>query len=213
MFDIEYKGGNTVVIATKKLTVVFDPKQSLIGLKDYVAKDALQIATEPRFVHDDTAYRLIVDGPGEYEIADVSMRGIVAMRHIDDLAVAPGATIYQLEIGGIRIAVLGNISDKLSEDQLEALGVIDVVILPVGGGGYTLDATSAASAVRQIEPKVVIPVHYADEGLRYEVPQDTIDTFTGELSAPVEQVASKYKLKGTASLPQALTVIVIDRSS
>lgn len=212
MFDIEYKGGNTVVITTKKVSVVFDPKQSLIGLKDLVVKDAIEIVTEARFQVADKAYRLFLDSPGEYEIADVSVRGIAASRHIDDPSVSPVATIYQLEVGGVRMAVLGNIAPKLNDDQLEAIGVVDIVVIPVGGNGYTLDATSAAALVRQLEPKVVIPVHYADSSLKYEVPQDALDVFVSELGAPVEQSGNKYKLKAVSSLPEVLTTVVVDRS-
>ena len=60
--------------------------------------------------------------------------------------------MYRIEAGDIRAALLGNIYEKLDEDQLEALGVIDVLIIPVGGNGYTLDPTGAAKLVRQIEP-------------------------------------------------------------
>lgn len=209
MFDIEYKGGNTVVITTKKMSVVFDPKLSLVGLKDISVKDGVQVATEPRFATQDDSYRLAIEGPGEYEVADVSIKGIPVQRHIDTEEVAPAATVYQLQIGGVRIAVIGNIAPKLSEDQLEKIGVVDLVIIPVGGGGYTLDATSAATLVRQLEPKGVIPVHYADSTLKYEVPQEKLDVFTEELGAPVEESVSKYKVK---SLPQVLTVIPISRS-
>jgi L-ascorbate metabolism protein UlaG (beta-lactamase superfamily) len=121
------------------------------------------------------------------------------------------STVYRVEVGDARIALVGNISPKLDEDQLEALGLIDILILPVGGGGYTLDATSAAGLVRQIDPKVVIPVHYADDGLKYEVPQDTLETFVKELGAPVE-ITAKYKVKSAALLPVVLTVVEITRS-
>lgn len=209
MFDIEYKGGNTVVITTKKISVIFDPRLSLLGLKDMTAKGGVQVATEARFATHDEAYRLSIEGPGEYEIADVSIRGVAAQRHIDTEEVTPVATLYQLEISGVRIAVLGNIAPKLSEDQLERIGVVDIVVIPVGGGGYTLDATAAATLVRQLEPKAVVPVHYADSSLKYEVPQESLDVFTSELGAPVEDSVSKYKVK---SLPQVLTVVPINRT-
>lgn len=212
MFDIEYKGGNTVVITTKKVSIVFDPKQSLIGLKDLVVKDAIEVVTEERFQVVDKAYRLLLDSPGEYEIADVSVRGIAASRHIDDSSVSPAATVYQLEVGGVRMAVLGNIAPKLNDDQLEAIGIVDIVVIPVGGNGYTLDATSATSLVRQLEPKAVIPIHYVDSSLKYEVPQDTLDVFTSELGAPIEQSGNKYKLKAISNLPEVLTTVIVDRS-
>jgi len=212
MFDIEYKGGNGVVIATKKTTAVIDPKLSLVGLKDRSVKGAVEITTEPRFAVNGEEATLVIEGPGDYEIGDFSIHGVSAWRHIDTEANEKIATIYRLEVGEARIALLGNIAPKLSEDQLEEIGVVDILILPVGGGGYTLDATSAAALVRQIDPKVVIPVHFADSGLSYEVPQDTFETFTKELGAPVEVAGAKYKLKSAASLPAALTVFQIERS-
>ena len=211
MFDIEYKGGNTVVFATKKTVLVADPKTSLVGLKDTVIKEAVEVATESRFALDSKEAKLAIEGPGEYEIGDFSLHGTSATRHIDTNASEKIGTIYRIEVGDVRIALLGNIAPKLSEDQLEELGVIDIVVLPVGGGGYTLDASSAVAAVRQIDPKVVIPVHYDDGALKYEVPQDTLETFVKELGVPVETV-SKYKVKAISSLPSTLTLIELTRS-
>lgn len=211
MFDIEYKGGNGLIIATKKLTAVIDPRLSVVGLKDLSVNDMIEIVTEPRFMINEKDSQIQIEGPGEYELGDFSIRGTSAIRHLDTNADEKIATIYHIEIGDVRIALLGNVDPQLSEDQLEFLGVVDILILPVGGGGYTLDATSAAGLVRQIDPKVVIPTHYADSTLHYEVPQDTLETFTKELGAPVETTA-KFKVKAVTSLPQALTVVAITRS-
>lgn len=210
MFDIEYKGGNTVVLSTKKATLVTDPKQSMVGLKDLVLKDAIELATEKRLALNSEDARLSIEGPGEYEIADFSIRGIPAKRHIDSDDAESLSTIYRIEIGAVRIGLLGNISPILSEDQLEGVGVVDILIIPVGGNGYTLDATSAASIVRQVEPKVVIPIHYADNALAYEVPQEEVEVFIKELGAPVE-AASKYKVKSSAAIPEVLTVVKLER--
>jgi len=106
---------------------------------------------------------------------------------------------------------LGNIYEQLNDDKLEELGVVDILIIPVGGNGYTLDATGAVSLVRKISPKVVVPVHYADDALAYEVHQDNLDLFVKELDVPVETV-SKYKVKGAATLPSTLTVMEVTRS-
>lgn len=211
MFDIEYKGGNSVVITTKKATIVIDPKLSEIGLKDITTKDAIEVATEPRLALGDPQAQVLIEGPGEYEMGDLSFKGIGASRYVDKATDEYLSTIYHVEINDIRIGVIGNIAAKLSEDQLEELGVIDILVLPVGGGGLTLDAGSAASLIRQIDPKVVIPTHYAAKGLLYEVPQDSLEVFVKELGAPVESV-SRYKVKSAASLPDTLIVVSLDRS-
>lgn len=210
MLEIEYKGGNAVVLSTKKTEVVIDPNVNMLGLKSLPMTDKVELATEARFASDAKDVKIAIESPGDYEIGDFSIHGVAARRHIDSEGQLD--TIYRIEVGEIALGILGNIDPKLSEDQQEEIGVIDILIVPVGGGGYTLDATSAVTIVRQLEPKAVIPVHYADNQVKYEVPQDVLDTFVRELSAPVEDAGVKYKLKGASSLPQALTVIKLDRS-
>lgn len=208
MLEIEYKGAGCVVIETKKTKVVTDP---LLPGQSSLEKtnDAVILATEPRFVADNGA-KLVIDGPGEYEVGDFSVRGEAAKRSIDH-SDENNTTIYRIEVKDVRIGLLGNIAAPLSEDQLEALGVLDILILPVGGNGYTLDAVAAASLIRQIDPRVVIPVHYQDSAVTYEVPQAPLDEFTKELAVTVEQV-TKYKVKSAASLPATLTVVEVQRT-
>ncbi|RWZ78479.1 MAG: Zn-dependent hydrolase [Candidatus Microsaccharimonas sossegonensis] len=211
MFEIEYKGANSVSISTKKSVLVTDPKLSLVGLKDVSTKDAVELATEARFaLHSENA-RLNIEGPGEYGVADFDIKGIAARRHLDSEAQPLMSTIYRVEINETRIAIVGNIYEKLSEAQLEDIGLIDILIIPVGGNGYTLDVTGAASVIRSIDPKIVIPVHYADAGITYEVQQDSLETFTKELGAPVEELP-KFRLKQGAALPPVLTTVVLTRA-
>jgi len=206
MFELEYKGGNTIVLNNKKSVFIIDPKQSLIGLKDINTKDAIEISTEDRFSTFNPQAKLIIDG-----IADVEVKGIPAKRHID-ADETNQATVYRIEVEDARVAVLGNIQGKLTDEQLEELGIIDILVIPIGGGGYTLDATAAASLTRSIGAKVVIPVHYADKELKYEVPQDGIDLFIEELGAPVEEMP-KLKYKKNSALPVALTIYKLARTS
>lgn len=209
MFDIEYKGGNTVTIATKKATLVIDPKLSIVGLKDLAIKGSVELATEERFAINSDDAKLVIEGPGEYGVAEFDIKGIAAQRHLD--AEGLRSTMYRIETGDIRIGVIGNIYEKLSDDQLEELGIIDILIIPIGGNGYTLDATGAAHLIGKIAPKVVIPVHYADSALTYEVAQDSLGQFVTELGVLVETVA-KYKVKNSASIPANLSIIELSRS-
>lgn len=211
MFEIEYKGANCVVVSSKKANIVIDPKLSIVGLKDANVKDAIELATEARFALNSKDARLVLEGPGEYGVADFDIKGIAAQRHLDAETDPKAATIYRIETTDVRAVVFGNIYEKLTEDQLEEIGIVDIAIVPVGGNGYTLDATGAATVVRQVEPKIVIPVHYADDAIKYEVPQSDLETFTSELGAPVEE-APKLRLKNSAALPAALTVYKLARS-
>ena len=212
MFDIEYKGANAVIFTTKKLKVVVDPGLDIAGHKDVAVKDSVVLLTEDRLRPKSNDYRLLFDGPGEYEVGDVSIVGVAARRNIDAEDQGKASTIYRLTIDDTKIAVLGNIAPKLDDDQLEAIGMVDIVVVPVGGGGLTLDSKDAAAIVRQIEPKAVVPVHFDDPALKYEVPQEKADLIVTELSAGVIEAGPKFKLKNTSSIPDRLTVIMISRS-
>lgn len=210
MFDIGYKGANCITINTKKASLVLDPKLSLVGQKDASVKDKIEIVTEDRFKVD-FDQRVLFDYPGDYEVANFSIKGVSARRHIDGPEAKMISTMYRIEVEGVRIAVLGNIDASLSEEQLEEIGIVDILVIPVGGGGYTLGATEATQVARQVEARVTIPIHYADEGLNYEVPQDDLELFQKEMGVESETVEGKYKVKSASALPENNVILVISR--
>lgn len=207
--DIEFKGANCVLITTKKTGLVVDPKLSSVGLKDIMPKNAIVLATQAAtLAADDDA--VVIDRPGEYEVRDFSIVGTAAERMIDHDK-SQMSTIYRVIVGDIRFAIVGHVAAPLSDEQLEVLGVIDVAIVPVGGNGYTLDAHQAVGVIRQIDPKVVIPTHYADSRVSYEVPQMDLEPFLKELGAVQHEKTPKWKLKGI--LPDVLTVMELERTA
>lgn len=206
--EFEYKGGNCVVITAKQGTLVIDGKLSTIGLKDIQPKDAIELATQVGFSSD--AGRVAVDMPGEYEVSDISILGVAAARMIDyDGSLQ--ATMYRVAFPELSIAILGHIAVPLTDDQLESLGVVDVLILPVGGGGYTLDAHHAIEVVHKINPRVIIPTHYADIHTNYEVLQDSLAPFLEKLGT-AHEIMAKWKVKNGV-LPEVQTVIELTRTS
>lgn len=208
--DVEYKGGNCIVISSKKESFVTDPKLSDLGLKDQGSQATALLLTQAGFGVKPNEDALVIDGPGEYEVSNCSIRGIAAKRHSELKDDAENATMYRLDFEDIGMVILGHIDPNLSEDQLESLGLVDVLVVPVGGNGYTLDAKSAVDIIRRIEPKVVIPTHYGEEGVNYEVPQQPVEDFIKELGAASEELP-KLKLR-SGMLPPTLTVYRLTRS-
>lgn len=210
MVEIEYFGGNAVKITSNKQVAVINPKRSHFGLKDLDAKQAIEIVTADNLVVNDSEAILLIDGPGEYEVRNYSIKGIPANSYQDMDKGCKDNNIYSIEVDDVKIAILGNVEAKLSESQLEDIGVVDILILPVGGGGFTLYGKEAAKIVKQIEPKIAVPIHFAGDGLNYEVAQDTDDEFTGELGTEVEK-ADKLVIKKIADLPESLKVVKLNR--
>lgn len=211
MFEISYNGGTSVTITTKKSALVTDAKLSVHGLKDVILKDATELATEERFLTNDEKFALSLSYPGSYEVSDFSINGFAEKRHIDGAEDGQKAVIYSIDVSGIKIGYLGNVGPDISDSQMENLGVLDILILPVGGNGYTLDATSAAKIARSSDAKIIIPTSYQEDGVDYEVAQASVDTFIKELGFEVETV-SKFKLKSAGALPEKAKIVKIDRS-
>jgi len=191
--EFQYYGGNCVRITTKNASFVVDDNLASLGAKsvtkpDDVALFTMQPDTQPEA-------RLVVSDPGEYEVSEVSIFGVAARGHMQEKDEAASATMYKLQYEDTRVAIVGHVHPDLSEDQLEELGVIDILIVPVGGGGYTLDATGAAQLIKKIEPKLVIPTHYAEKGLNYEVPQASLEEAIKNLGMEPRETLGKFKPK------------------
>lgn len=206
--EIQYYGANCIRLTTKKTSIVVDDNLAALGLKPIAGQNDILLSTNPLFSKS-AAVKFSADTPGEYEIAGASIKGIAARAHMDE-ADKKTATIYTVAAGDVRIAIIGHIFPELDEDQLEQIGRVDIVIVPVGGNGYTLDGVGALSIIRKVEPKVIVPTHYADKAIKYEVPQQELaEALKGLAMEPSEPVA-KYKAKA-AEPTDILTLVVLER--
>lgn len=202
--EITYHGANCLTLTTKKATVVIDDNLADIGAKT-INKATIRIYSNRNLKPETPADEaFVIDGPGEYEISKVSVIGVPAQSHMDE----PGkhtATIYKVISEGVSLAIVGHVMSDLSDEQLEQIGVVDILIVPVGGNGYTLDKIGAAKMIKKIEPKAVIPTHYAQKGINYEVPQAELAEFMTEIGAePTKE--DKLKLKGGVIAGENLVV-------
>lgn len=186
--EIKYFGANAIRVQTKKVGVVVDDNLSSLGQKSVTKPNDLSVYTRKQ---DETKLPksvFYVDRPGEYEVMNVSIKGVSAQAHIDE----PGtknAVMYRLVINDFKIGIIGHVYPDISEEQLEALGMIDVLFIPVGGNGYTLDAIGALKIIKKIGPSIVVPTHYKDPKIKYEVPQDSIEDVRKVFSMePVEEM-------------------------
>ncbi|HVS44560.1 MAG TPA: MBL fold metallo-hydrolase [Candidatus Dormibacteraeota bacterium] len=128
-----------------------------------------------------------VSGPGEYELRGVSVVGVAA----------GDTTIMRVEVDDVRVCALGRLRRQLAEHEIDALGHVDVLAVPVGGGD-ALEAQAAARLVNALEPAIVVPVRYAVAGLAGDY--DPVDRFAKEMGL-AEGWAPQPKLNLTGSLP------------
>jgi L-ascorbate metabolism protein UlaG (beta-lactamase superfamily) len=206
--DLQFYGANCLSLTHKGARIVIDDNLADLGAKSIIKADDVALFTGPHGAAD-TA-RLVFDGPGEYEVSDISVIGIAARAHIDE----PGqqtATMFKLVVGDQSILVTGHIYPELSDIQLEAIGLVDVLVVPVGGSGYTTDAIGALKLIKEIEPKLVVPTHYDDKALKYPVPQADLHHALNELAMEPKETVSKLKVK-PAELSDVTQLIIVEKS-
>lgn len=208
--DIQFYGANCLSFSTagNRVRVVVDDNLADLGGKSVTKPDDIVLFTT---AHGNPAVetKLTIDGPGEYEVSDISVYGIAARAHIDE----PGshtATMYKIITKDLSIFIPGHIYPDLTDDQLETIGMIDVMAIPVGGNGFTLDPIGALKIIKKIEPKVIIPTHFEAKGLNYPVSQQDLAHVLHELSMEPNETTSKLKLK-SADLPDVTQLFVLER--
>ncbi len=107
--------------------------------------------------------------------------------------------------------MLGHVYPELNDAQLEALGKVDILIVPVGGFGYTLDGVGALTLIKEIEPKIIIPTHYADKNVNYEVPQATLEEALKNMAMEPKETIPRLKLKPGEVLGESNQLIVLEK--
>lgn len=205
--DIQYNGANCISINTKNGLFVIDDNLKELGLKSVTKADTNALFTflpkkEPQA-------KLVITNPGEYEVSEVSIFGISARAHMDEEG-KESTTIYKFVYDDLRVLVTGHIHPDLTDNHMEEIGNIDVLIIPVGGNGYTLDPIGAQQVIKKLEPKVVIPTHFDDEGINYPVPQQPLTEFLKVMNVENKEVISKFKPK-PADFIEGLNVVLLSR--
>jgi L-ascorbate metabolism protein UlaG (beta-lactamase superfamily) len=205
--EITYLGHSAFRLRGKEVTVVTDPFPPDIGL-DMGKVDANIVTVSHAspnhcFISGVAGGPRVVDGPGEYEIAEVLIAGVATE---SSPVKGPVNTAYVIRLDDLAICHLGDLSTRLSDSQVEGIGDIDVLMIPVGGAG-ALAPAAAAEVVAQLEPSVVIPMHY-NLGQSSADNLAPVDNFVREMGS--KEFTPEAKLSVTrSSLPSEVKVAVL----
>lgn len=216
--DIYYLGHSSFKLKGKNATLITDPfSEKMTGIK--FPKTEADIVTISHN-HEDHNQSEGIDGnpyiiynPGEYEIKNVSVFGIGAF-HDDKQGAERGKnTIFVIEMDKMRICHLGDLGHKLDDKILEEVDGVDILMIPVGGSA-TINPAEAMQVITQIEPKIVLPMHYNEEGLNQQIFGDLapLEAFLKETG---EQIEKTPKLTVSFdSLPEEKQqIIVLERKN
>lgn len=202
---IQWFGQSCFRIEAKEGSILVDPFSKEIGLRPPKIKDDLVLVSHQHYDHDSVGEAnpeaFVVRSPGEYERKGIHIKGIGSFHDNAQGAERGLNTIYVIKAEDVTVCHLGDVGqDALTDQQVEAIGDVDVLMVPVGGT-YTTDAKAAAHVVSQVEPKIIIPMHYKIEGLKIDLdgpqkfikeigltPEKTDKFRTAKKTLPTEEV-------------------------
>ena len=217
--DITYLGHSCFKLKSTGATVVTDPYENSLGFNlPSVSADVVTVSHD----HGDhnnikavsrTARRdrpFVIDEIGEYEILGVSVFG-VASYHDDEEGAKRGKNrIFSILIDGVSVVHLGDLGHQLSDKQVEQINGVDVLLVPVGGV-YTIDPAGAAKVVADLEPAMVVPMHYKTDKHNPEAFGGLagVEEFLKEMGVGNVETTDKLSVS-RVSLPEETKVVVLE---
>jgi L-ascorbate metabolism protein UlaG (beta-lactamase superfamily) len=207
--DITWLGHSCFRIKGSQAAIITDPFPPDLGYT--LGKQTAEIVTVSH-QHPSHSYIQgiggephIIKGPGEYEISNVLIIGIATFHDAIKGQAKGKNTAYLMEIDGLAVCHLGDIGHVLSDEQVEEMGSVDVLLLPVGGVS-TINAAMASEIIRKVEPRAVIPMHYKTPAIKRQL--DPVEDFLKEMG--MGQVEPRPKLSVTKSnLPVSTQVFLL----
>jgi len=149
----------------------------------------------------------LITGPGEFEIGGVFITGVQTNGHAKKSEDEPRNTLYVFDYNGLTVAHFGQIDRVPTQAEVEALGPVNIALIPVGDA-TSLNAAKAAEVISLIEPNIVIPMHYATDGSQVKL--DELNKFLKEMGISETEHVPMLKMTSSSSLPEETRVIVLD---
>jgi L-ascorbate metabolism protein UlaG (beta-lactamase superfamily) len=212
--DITYLGHSSFKIKTRLASVVTDPYDpKMVGLKYSGVEGEIVTVSHQHSDHNASdkvsGVKKVFEGPGEYEVSGVSIMGYPTFHDAKNGEERGDNTIYVIEVDGLRVVHLGDLGHGLSDELLDEIGDVDVLMIPVGGF-YTLGPKEAAEVVSKIEPYFVIPMHYKLPGMNAANfdKLEPVETFLKESGLPVENLP-KFTVKKEDILEDQNTKVIV----
>lgn len=217
--EIQFLGHSCFRIKGKKAILVTDPYDyPQMGFKmPRVSADIVTVSHQHQDHNNVSAITgttrkkepFVISGPGEYEILGVFVFGVSSFHDEEKGAKRGQNTIYVINIDGMRLVHLGDLGHTLDDKQLEEVNGADILFIPVGGT-YTIDPKVAIEVIGQIQPKIIIPMHYKTTDLNPDFGIEiTVDDFLKEIG--VEAKPIKKLTISRDKLPEEREVVVLKK--
>ncbi len=202
-FKITNQGGH--------LTIITDPFEARIGLRPPRGAADIVTVSHDHYDHNNinsvSGTPFIIDGPGEHEIKGIRIIGLASFHDQAQGQERGTNTIYLIEVDKIRVCHLGDFGqERLDNGQLETIGQVDVLMIPVGGI-YTIGAKEAVKIAEQIEPHLIIPMHFKLPGIKIDL--TGLGEFLKEMGLNKKPTVDKLTLKKKDLANKEMEIVVM----
>lgn len=214
--NIIWQGQSCFQIITQRgknnqVRIVIDPFSEEIGLKLPKLEADILLVSHNHYDHNNikaiSGNPFLIEGPGEYEIKEIFIQGISSFHDNCQGRERGENTIYTLEAEGMKICHLGDFGQKeLTSEQLEKIGDIDILMIPIGGI-YTIDSKGAIKVMSQIEPKIIIPMHYQIPKLKIKL--EGLEKFLKTMGIKSIEPLNKLSIKKKDLSEEEVKIIVL----
>ncbi|HEX6349925.1 MAG TPA: MBL fold metallo-hydrolase [Candidatus Dormibacteraeota bacterium] len=207
--DLTWLGHSCFRLRGKAAVAVTDPYPNTLGPKLARLEADLVTISHPHPNHSNlqAVKGHVIDGPGEYEVGGVTVSGLPTFHDRTGGEQHGRNTVFLIDLDDVRVCHLGDLGHRLDDAALEQIGTVDVLLVPVGGGN-SLDATGAAEVVRQIEPRVVVPMHYALPAVKKQL--EGVERFLMEMGAPETEPIQRLSVQASNAETETTKVVVLE---
>lgn len=140
-------------------------------------------------------------------VKDISIRSVATYHDSEQGSKRGRNTVFTFQVDSLRVAHLSDLGHLLTPEQVQSIGAVDVLMIPVGGN-FTIDASQATQVVQQLSPKIVIPMHYKTPATSASLPIVPVDDFL--VGKKVQRPNSNILRVSKSSLPAEATVVVLN---
>ncbi len=211
MAEIVWLGHACFRLKSRDATIITDPYDKSLGLGNPGQKADIVTISHAHPHHNAVSAvkgdPMVMNGPGEFEVRGVFITGVWSFADNQDGKERGRNTIFLFRVDDLVVCHLGSLGHTLSSQQLDALGDVHVLLVPVGGSNASLTASKASEVISQIEPKIVIPMHYSIG--RESLEMDSLDKFTKEMGLKDVVAQDKFSMKAS-ELGESTQVVVLE---